>query len=135
MMKFKQVYIDKKGGVFEPSSNRVKISERNQTYVILRKNNELLCIFDDENDVFTLPKIEDVQNMSLKPDSVFKTIAYIKEKNRYYKEFQTFNVYELSEGKIDDIILQWCSVNDILLHGIGFDETLFNGFKNLYVRD
>ena len=135
MMKYKQIYIDTKGNVFEPSSGRVKVSERKQTYVILRKNNELLCIYDEDNNVFTLPKLEDVQNLNLKPTSVFNTIAYIKEKNRYYKEFQTFNVYELSEGKIDDIILQWCSVNGILLHELSFDETLFNGFKNLYVRD
>ena len=134
-MKHKQVFINKKGDAFEPSSAKVKINEREQTYVIIRKNNELLCIYDNESAVFTLPKVEDVQNLELAPDSSFKTISYINEKNRYYKEIQTFNVYELISGKIKGSILQWCAIDDILIHNITFDETVYKGFKNLYVRE
>lgn len=134
-MKYKQLYLDKNGNAHEPSSSKVKIAEREQTYVIMRKDDNLLCIYDEESNVFTLPKFEDIQNLRLAPSSSFRTISYIKEKNRYYKEFQTFNVYELAEGKIEDVILQWCALNDILLHLVSFDETLFNGFKNLYVRE
>lgn len=133
-MKHRQVYINKKGNVFELSSAKVKISERRQSYVIIRKNDELLCIYDNDADVFTLPKIEDVQNLVLEPSSTFKTISYIKEKNRYYKEKQTFNVYELTDGKARGNILQWCKINDILVRNIVFDETVFTGFKKLYVR-
>lgn len=134
-MKYKQVYFDKKGFAFEPSSSKVKINNREQTYVIIRKGDELLCIYDEQAGVYTLPKFEDVQNLKAKPSSSFKTISYIKEKNRYFKETQIFNVYDLESGKIDGLILQWCAVNDIMVRKIGFDETVFKGFKNLYVRD
>lgn len=134
-MKHRQLFINKKGLVFEPSSNKVKITERDRTYVIIRKKDELLCVYDKENEVYTLPEIADITNLNLKPDSSFKTLSYVKEKKRYYKDHQTFNVYELISGKIEGTILNWCKINDILLHGIAFDETLFKGFKNLYVRD
>lgn len=134
-MKHKQIYIDKKGFSFEPSSAKVKINEREQVYVIIRKNDELLCIYDKESEVFTLPKIGDVQNFKLQPNSSFSAIAYVKEKNRYYKEKQVYNVYELTSGKIHGNILQWCKINDILLHSLVFDETIFTGFKKLYVRE
>ena len=133
-MKHKQIYIDKKGFSFEPSSAKVKINSRKQTYVIIRKNTDLLCVYDNESEVYTLPKVEDVQNLQITPNASFKTISYIKEHNRYYKEEQTFNVYELISGKIEGSILQWCPVNDILIHKTTFDETVFKGFKNLYVR-
>lgn len=135
MMKHRQVYIDKKGFSFEPSSEKVKINERKQSYVIIRKDNNLLCIYDKDNEIFTLPKIEDVQKLELKPSSNFETMSYIKEKNRYYKEIQHFDVFELESGKIHGNILEWCPIEEILVHSINFDETLFNGFKKLYVRD
>ena len=134
-MKHERIYVDKNGNSFEPSSAKVKINEREQTYVIIRKNSDLLCIYDQESGVFTLPKEEDVQNLKLTPDAEFKTISYLKEKNRYFKENQFFNVYELESGKIEGNILQWCAINDILVHKINFDETVFKGFKNLYVRE
>ena len=133
-MRNKQIYTDKSGFSFEPSSAKVKIITREQTYVVIRKNEELLCIYDGEAKVYTLPKLEDVQNLKITPSSSFKTIAYIKEKNRYYKEKQTFNVYELTDGKTHGNILQWCKINDILVRNIVFDETVFTGFKKLYVR-
>ena len=134
-MKHNQLYFDKNGFSFEPSSTKVKINNREQTYVIIRKGDELLCIYDEQAGVYTLPKFEDVQNLKAKPSSSFKTISYIKEKNRYFKETQIFNVYDLESGKIEGLILHWCAVNDILVRKIGFDETVFKGFKNLYVRD
>ena len=130
-MKHKQIYFNKKGFAFEPSSAKVKINNREQTYVIIRKGNELLCIYDKDYEVFTLPRIEDVHNLQLKPSLNFKTISYIKEKKRYVKEAQIFNVYDLESGKIEGNILQCCTVGDILVHKIGFDETVFKGFKNL----
>ncbi len=133
-MNHKQIYTDKKGFSFEPSSAKVKINERKQTYVIIRKNDELLCLYDNDAEIYTLPKIEDVQNLVSAPNSSFNTISYIKEKNRYFKEIQTFNVYELSSGTIKGNILQWCKINDILIRNIAFDETVFTGFKKLYVR-
>lgn len=134
-MKHERVYVDKNGGSFEPSSAKVKINDREQTYVIIRKNKDLLCIYDNGSNVYTLPKIEDIHNLSLNPSSAFSTIAYIKEKNRYYKETQTFKVYELESGKIEGNILLWCRINDILVRKTAFDETVFKGFKNLYVRE
>lgn len=133
-MKHKQIYTDKKGFSFEPSSDKVKINIREQTYVIIRKNEELLCIYDSGAEVYTLPKLENVQNLNTTPSSSFKTLSYIKEKNRYYKEKQTYNVYELISGTIHGNILQWCKINDILVRKIAFDETVFAGFKKLYVR-
>lgn len=133
-MNCKQVYVDKKGTPFEPSSAKVKINEREQTYVIIRKDTEILCVYDNESGVFTLPKAGDVENLNLNPSSTFSTISYIKEKNRYYKEKQTFNVYELKSGKALGDILLWCSVEDMLVRKKPLDETIFNGFKNLYVR-
>ncbi len=134
-MKHKQIFIDKKGLVYEPSSSKVKINNRNRTYVIIRKNDELLCIYDKDYQVYTLPEANDIANLNLKPSSNFKILSYIKEKNRYYKESQTFNIYELVSGKTEGSLLRWCKINDILLHRIAFDETMFKGFKNLYVRD
>ena len=133
-MKHKQIYIDKNGNSFEPSSAKVKIVERHQTYVMILKGDEILCIYDREAEIYTLPKLEDVQNLEINPNSSFKTIAYIKEKNRYYKEIQTFNVYELINGNIHGNILQWCKTEDILIRKIDFDETVFTGFKKFYVR-
>ena len=133
-MRHKQIYTDKKGYSFEPSSSKVKINERKQTYIIIRKKDELLCLYDNEAEVYTLPKVDDVQNLETAPSSCFKTIAYIKEKNRYFKEIQTFDVYELTDGKTHGNILQWCEINDILIRNIAFDETVFTGFKKLYVR-
>lgn len=133
-MKHKQIYIDKNGNSFEPSSAKVKIVERHQTYVIILKGDAILCIYDREAEIYTLPKLEDVQNLEINPNSSFKTIAYIKEKNRYYKEIQTFNVYELIHGNIHGNILQWCKTEDILISKIDFDETVFTGFKKFYVR-
>lgn len=133
-MKHKQIYIDKNGNSFEPSSAKVKIVERHQTYVIILKGDAILCIYDREAEIYTLPKLEDVQNLEINPNSSFKTIAYIKEKNRYYKEIQTFNVYELINGNIHGNILQWCKTEDILIRKIDFDETVFTGFKKFYVR-
>lgn len=134
-MKAKQLFINKKGNVFVPSSSKVKIHDRNQTYVIIRKGDELLCVYDGASELYTLPKFEDVENLASTADSSFKVLCYIKEKNRYYKEAQTFNVYNLTDGKISGDILEWCKINDILVHGLDFDETVYKGFKNLYVRD
>ena len=50
-MKHKQIYIDKNGNSFEPSSAKVKIVERHQTYVMILKGDAILCIYDREAEI------------------------------------------------------------------------------------
>ena len=106
---------------------------RHHTYIILRSDNEILCVYRPKENIYTLPTSEDLKvNGTLFGE--FTTLCYLTENKHPIKETQTYRVYNVGKDELPDTSFQWCSIDDIFLNKIAFDLTLLVGIKNLIVR-
>jgi len=106
---------------------------REHTYLLLSDGVELICAYDKESQLYTLPTDKDLHfngNLRLQ----FSTLAYFVENNHPIKEWQNYLVYAVKKSDLPDTDFQWCKIKDILLNNIAFDATKLIGVKNLYVR-
>lgn len=106
---------------------------RHHTYIILECETEVLCVYREEEDLYTLPSLEDLQ-VNGKLAAEWTTLSYLTENRRPIKETQTYRVYTVKKDKLPDEAFQWCKIDDILLGKIAFDCTQLVGIKNLIVR-
>ena len=124
-------FVDKYGNLLY--ANTDNIQERMIDYIIIKQENNIICLYDKSENMFTLPSNEDVM-LKAEPTSVFVNFAYIHEKDMLFKEKQTYHIYIVKDADFGDASLFWCAINDILLDKINFNSTQKIGLKNLLVR-
>lgn len=124
-------FVDRDGQIFYYSTDEAKTSE--VVYVIIKKENEVLCLKNEEDMMYVLPSHNDVF-LTIKPSVSFTTLSYVIKHNEPVKERQTYEVYDVGCAELGDMPLEWLSIDKILFGGIYFDATQRNGIKNLLVR-
>ena len=126
-----QPFVDKYGRVH--LCDEKTASARENSFVVIQKNNELLCVYDEKLAVYAFPNTNEV-TINAKPTTEFTIISYISENCKLWKELQNYRVFMVDDVDLQEIPLIWCSIEDILLNNITFDATQKIGFKNLLVR-
>ena len=124
-------FIDKYGRIFYAELS--KSVKREADYIIVKHENKILCFYDEEKNIFVLPREEDVR-LNIQVSSEFSVVNYIYEDENFIKEQQNYKVYEVENVDVSHIAMFWCSINDILLEKTAFDATQKCGLKNLWVR-
>lgn len=124
-------FTDKDGQVFYYNPDSVEKGER--SYVIVKKQNQVLCMRDESAFMYTLPQKNEAE-INAKPTGAFETIAYVIRQDVPVRELQKYEVYEVSSVDLADTLLEWVDVADILLREVNFDATQKSGMKNLLVR-
>lgn len=124
-------FVDKFGCMTYCENTQVFVREKN--YIIIKKDSEILCIYDESSNLFSLPTEYDIELNAL-PTFSFAVMSYIFENNRPIKENQKYRFYDVKDVDLADIPLQWCSLDDICLKKIMFDATQFGGIKHMLVR-
>lgn len=109
------------------------VSERAQTYVIIRKGRQIVCLLNETSRLYRFPSLDDV-DLNSAPTLEFTVKAHIYELGDFVLEHQTYRVYDVEEAKIEGTPLKWCSVDDILVETALFDATQMSGLKNFWVR-
>ena len=127
----KIIFADKYGNLSSHINKTVEVREKN--YIIIKKDDELMCLYDGITGLYSFPSDEDVM-LSLTPSLNFSIIAYITEDGKPYKEQQNYGIYLVDNADFADLPLHWCKINDLLLDNVRLDATQKNGFKNLLVR-
>lgn len=126
-----QPFVDRYGHIY--LRDEQKASARESSFVVVQKNNELLCLYDEQKAVYAFPSDRDVF-LSVKPTTEFTIISYVFENNALWKELQNYRVFMVDNVELEKLPMVWCSIEDILLSNITFDATQKIGFKNLLVR-
>lgn len=114
-------------------SNPAEAFVRHHTYIVLKSNNEIICIYRRADELYALPTPEDLQIKGALSGE-FTTLSYLTENNHQIKEEQTYLIYNVKKDELPDASFQWCRIEDILLNKIAFDLTQLVGVKNLIVR-
>ncbi len=127
----KAPFTNKYGAIFffEPS----KAQKRDCCYVIVIKDNLILCQYDKISGLYAFPKEESL-SLTETPTLHFTLHTNIEENENYFKETQLFKIYEVENAQINSSLLDWQLQEDILIANTPFDATLKSGFKNLIVR-
>ena len=124
-------FTDKDGSVFYYDPDEVENSERG--YVVVKKDDKILCMRDETAQLYTLPMQDDV-SINTEPTGEFEIIAYVIRHDEPVKERQNYEIFEVGEVDLKDTPLEWVKLSDIFLGEVYFDATQKNGMKNLVVR-
>lgn len=124
-------FVDKYGRITYSDPDDAFVRER--TYIVLGNGSELVCIYNETEQLYTLPTDKDL-HISGNSAEIFSTLAYFTENKHPIKELQTYAVYAVEKKELPDASFRWCKINDILVKNIPFDATQMTGIKNLYVR-
>lgn len=124
-------FINKYGAVF--FFDAAKAKKRETLYSVVVKDNLVLCQYDKISGLFSFPA-EDYLSLTETPTFSFVLHTNMEENGEYFKDVQTFKVYDVENAQIDSGILNWQLIEDIMVSNVQFDETQRNGFKNLIVR-
>lgn len=109
------------------------VSERAQTYVIIRKGCQIVCLLNETSQLYRFPSLDDV-DLNSEPTLEFTVKAHIYELGDFVLERQTYRVYDVEEAQIEGTPLKWCEVDDVLVGTAPFDATQMDGLKNFWVR-
>lgn len=124
-------FVDKYGCVYDLNDGNILFRE--SVYIIMIKDNQVLCNCDQISGLMSFPS-DEVVDVSVVPSTSFSIFAYIVENGMYVKELQKYNIFEVEEVYIENASFKWCDVDDLLLGKIKFDATQITGLKNLLVR-
>lgn len=124
-------FVNGDGRIFYYDTEKV-VSGR-QDYIVIKRDEEILCFWDESGQVYTLPAEADVE-LNTSPSGEFSIIAYVIRGNKPIKEQQRYKVYEVGKVDLADLPLEWVALQDILLTNVAFDATQKSGMKNLLVR-
>lgn len=124
-------FTDRDGLIFYYNPEEVESSESG--YVVVKKSDEVLCMRDEDAQLYTLPLQNEV-SINAEPTGEFEIIAYVIRHDEPVKERQNYEVFEVGAVDLKDTPLEWVKVSDILLGEVYFDATQKNGIKNLVVR-
>ncbi len=124
-------FVNKYGSVF--FFDAAKAAKRENNYIVVVKGNLLLCQYDKVSGLYSFPQASYLP-LSETPTLHYTLHTNVEENEQYFKETQTFSVYDVENAQIDNGLLSWQLTEDILVSNIPFDATLSNGFKNLIVR-
>lgn len=106
---------------------------RQRDYIIIKKGTDILCKYNPDDELFSLPSDKDVEIVA-EPTLAFTVLSYVYENRHPIKETQTYRFYDVKNADLADAPLQWCAFDDIALKKIMFDATQMIGIKNLVVR-
>lgn len=124
-------FTNKYGAVF--FFDTAKAEKREVNYVVVVKDNLLLCQYDKISGLYSFPQTSYL-SLSETPTFHYTLHTNVEENEKYFKETQIFDVYDVENAQIDNGLLSWQLAEDIMVSSIPFDATLSNGFKNLIVR-
>lgn len=124
-------FTNKYGAVF--FFDTAKAEKREANYVVVVKDNLLLCQYDKISGLYSFPQTSYL-SLSETPTFHYTLHTNVEENEKYFKETQIFDVYDVENAQIDNGLLSWQLAEDIMVSSIPFDATLSNGFKNLIVR-
>ena len=124
-------FTDSDGQIFYHDPD--KIAGNESGYIVVKKENYVLCIRDEIAGMYTLPAQNEV-TLEAEPSGEFSIISYVIRADIPVKEEQNYKVYEVKNVELKDTPLEWVSLSDILLGNVAFDATLKSGMKNLLVR-
>ncbi len=124
-------FTNKYGAVF--FFDTAKAEKREINYVVVVKDNLLLCQYDKISGLYSFPQTSYL-SLSETPTFHYTLHTNVEENEKYFKETQIFDVYDVENAQIDNGLLSWQLAEDIMVSSIPFDATLSNGFKNLIVR-
>mgnify|MGYP004599011707 FL=1 len=124
-------FTNKYGAVF--FFDTAKAEKREINYVVVVKDNLLLCQYDKISGLYSFPQTSYL-SLSETPTFHYTLHTNVEENEKYFKETQIFDVYDVENARIDNGLLSWQLAEDIMVSSIPFDATLSNGFKNLIVR-
>lgn len=123
-------FINKYGSTFQAENTP---GERERCFVVLKKDNLLLCQYNRFDGLWMFPEAKDV-SIEAAPTLSFILHQNIVEDDRYYIEQQTYNFYDIENVQVESETLEWCAIEDILLGKFPFTAEQKTGFKNLLVR-
>lgn len=106
---------------------------REKSYIIIKQDSKILCIYDAASELFSLPTEYDIE-LNAVPTRSFTVLSYIFENNRPIKETQKYRFYDIKNADLNNTPLQWCALEDISLRKIMFDATQLGGIKHMMVR-
>ena len=124
-------FINKYGAVFFYEPDKAKTRE--SSYTAVTKDNLLLCQYDKISGLYSFPQ-EEYLALTETPTLNYTLHAYVEENGEYFRDTQNFKVYDVENAQIDNGLLSWQLIEDIMVGNVRFDETLRSGFKNLIVR-
>lgn len=124
-------FTDRDGQIFYYDPDKVSVGDN--CYIVVKKEDAVLCMRDETAKLYTLPMQSEV-SLNVEPTGEFEIIAYVIRHDSPLKEHQEYKIYEVSYADLSDMPLEWVSLSDILLGEVNFDATLKNGMKNLLVR-
>ncbi len=106
---------------------------RQRNYIIIKKDSSLLCGYNADDELYSLPSDNDVEIVA-EPTLAFTVLSYVYENKHPIKETQTYRFYDVKDVDLADTPLQWCTIRDIALKKVMFNATQMIGIKNLLVR-
>lgn len=109
------------------------ITEREHTFVIIKKDKEVVCCYEPETGLYSFPDTEMV-DLNHEPTVQFSITAHICENGQYIREKQHYLVFDVNGAEIEHTPLQWCKIEDILVNAVDFNAMQKDGFKNFLVR-
>ncbi|MBR1601060.1 MAG: hypothetical protein IJ677_05715 [Alphaproteobacteria bacterium] len=124
-------FTDRDGQIFYYNPDEVQSSALG--YVVVKKNDFVLCMRDENAQMYTLPRKNEV-SINVDPTGEFKIISYVIRHDKPFKEEQTYEVFEVGAVDLENTPLEWVKMADILLGEVYFDATQKSGMKNLLVR-
>ena len=124
-------FTDRDGQIFY--YNPEEVESRESGYIVVKKEDNILCMRDEIAGMYTLPKQSEA-TLNTEPSGEFNIISYVIRADGPVKEEQCYQIYEVEDVDLYDESLEWVSLSDILLGNVIFDATLKSGMKNLLVR-
>lgn len=106
---------------------------RKRQYIIIKKGNSVICNYDADTDLFSLPSNNEIE-LKAEPTLEFTVLSYLFENRHPIKEAQTYRFYDVKNADMANTPLKWCNLEDIALKKIMFDATQLIGIKHLFVR-
>ena len=125
-------FVNKYGELFKLTSKKPLVRER--SYIIIKRNDEVVCFYDKTTDLYSFPSDQDV-SLSALPSWEFSIVVGIMDENEPIKEMQNYRVYDVGSAQLEQTPLLWCKIRDILVRKIRLDATQKLGFKHLLVRE
>jgi len=113
--------------------NNQTVTEREKTYVVIKKDRNIVCCYDPTTGLYAFPD-NDMVELKHEPTIQFSITANICEDGKFIKEKQHYLVFDVNGAEIENTPLQWCTIDDVLVNAVNFDATQKSGFKNFLVR-
>lgn len=124
-------FVNRDGQIFYHNPDEIETTEC--AFILVKRNNEILCMRDEIAKMYTIPMQKEV-SLDSEPTDEFETTVYVIREDEPVKERQIYKIYEVKDVDLEDTPLEWVSLSEILYDEVVFDATLKSGMKNLLVR-